>query len=254
MNEYLSNRQCLMQFLAKALDDPLAKPCGKCAVCLGAPVISPTISREGLIAAQRFVRQSETTLELKKQWDISALPAYVREFGWAKANIPSPLRGETGRILSRWGEPIWGELVLQGKAGSHFADELVTASAEMIRARWPMNPRPTWVTCIPSLRHPELVPDFAQRLAKILGLRFLPVLVKTRPTDEQKGMENRYHQCHNLDGAFAVQAERAEIGDPVLLVDDVFDSGWTMTLATALLRQAGCGPVYPFALATTTAK
>lgn len=254
MKDYLSNRQCLMQFLAMALDDPLAKPCGKCAVCLGDPVISPAISRERLITAQRFVRQSETTLELKKQWDISALPAYAREFGWTKANIPTPLRGKTGRILSRWGEPVWGELVLQGKAGGHFADEIVTASAEMIRARWPMDPRPTWVTCIPSLRHPELVPDFAQRLAKALGLRFLPALVKTRPTDEQKGMENRYHQCHNLDGAFAVQASRGDIGDPVLLVDDVFDSGWTMTLASALLRQAGSGQVYPFALATTTAK
>jgi len=39
-----------------------------------------------------------------------------------------------------------------------------------------------------------------------------------------------------------------------LLVDDVFDSGWTLTLAVALLRQAGSGPVYPYALATTTAK
>lgn len=254
MKDYLSNRQCLMQFLAKALDDPLAEPCGKCAVCLGAPVISPVISRERLIAAQRFVRQSEMLLELKKQWDRSALPVYARQFGWTTANIPTHLRGETGRILSRWGEPVWGELVLQGKAEGRLADELVTASAEMIQSRWSMNSRPTWVTCIPSLRHPELVPDFTKRLAKALGLRFLPALVKTRATDEQKGMENRYHQCHNLDGAFAVHADPAEIKDPVLLVDDVFDSGWTMTLATALLRQAGCGPVYPFALATTTAK
>lgn len=254
MKEFLSNRQCLMQFLAKALDDPLAKPCGKCAVCLGAPVISPAISRERLIAAQRFVRQSEMPLELKKQWDRSAIPVYANQFGWTKTNIPASLRGEMGRILSRWGEPVWGELVLQGKTDGYFADELVAASAEMIRSRWPMDPLPTWVTCIPSLRHPELVLDFAQRLAKALGLRFIPALVKTRPTEEQKGMENRYHQCHNLDGAFAVQAGRAEIKGPVLLIDDVFDSGWTVTLATALLRQAGSGPVYPFALATTTAK
>lgn len=254
MQDYLSNRQCLMQFLAKALDDPLAKPCGKCAVCLGKPVISPDISREHMIAAQRFVRQSEIPLELKKQWDRTALPIYAKQFGWNTANIPTPLRGEMGRILSRWGEPVWGELVMQGKTDRHFPDELVAASAEMITSRWPMHPRPTWVTCIPSLRHPELVPDFAQRLAKALGLRFLATLVKARPTAEQKGMENRYHQCHNLDGAFAVQAEHTEIKEPVLLVDDVFDSGWTMTLATALLRQAGCGPVYPFALATTTAK
>jgi len=61
-------------------------------------------------------------------------------------------------------------------------------------------------------------------------------------------------QCHNLDGAFAVDASGAEFTEPVLLVDDVFDSGWTLTLAVALLRQAGSGSVYPYALATTTAK
>lgn len=263
MKAYLANRQCLMQFLSDALDDTKTRPCGKCSVCLGKPVVAPTISKERLLAAQRFVRQSEMMLELNEQVDALALPKYAKLFGIdytkdgrkAKApNIPQPFRGKVGRILSRWGEPVWGELVLQGKSDGHFSDELMFAAADMIQTRWPMDPRPTWVTCIPSLRHPELVPDFARRLAKHLGLRFLPALIKTRQTDEQKGMENRYHQCHNLDGAFTVQAAREEINGPVLLVDDVFDSGWTMTLATAVLRHAGSGVVYHFALATTTAK
>jgi ATP-dependent DNA helicase RecQ len=254
MKSYLSNRQCLMQFLATALDDPLAQPCGKCAVCLGRPVVSTSISKERLVVAQRFVRQSEMVLELKKQWERSALPIYCKQFGWTAANIPIALRGEPGRILSRWGEPVWGELVMQGKAAGRFPNELVAASAEMIQSRWSMDRSPTWVTCIPSVRHPELVPNFAQRLAVALGIRFIPALVKVRQTEEQKGMENRYHQCHNLDGAFKVNSARSEIAGPVLLVDDVFDSGWTMTLGTALLRQAGSGPVYPFALATATAR
>jgi len=37
----------------------------------------------------------------------------------------------------------------------------------------------------------------------------------------------------------------------VLLVDDIVDSGWTLTVVGALLRKAGCGRIYPFALATT---
>lgn len=35
------------------------------------------------------------------------------------------------------------------------------------------------------------------------------------------------------------------------LVDDVVDSGWTMTVLAALLQQAGSGPVFPLALAST---
>jgi ATP-dependent DNA helicase RecQ len=40
---------------------------------------------------------------------------------------------------------------------------------------------------------------------------------------------------------------------PVLLIDDVVDSGWTMTVIAALLRRAGSGAVWPVALATTSA-
>jgi len=254
MQAYIEGKQCLMQFLAAALDDPLAQPCGKCAVCLVEPVVSMEISDASLIKAQRFVRQSEMVLELKKQWDLSAMPSYAKQFSWSKTNIPLNLRGEPGRILSRWSEPVWGERVSTGKAARHFGDELVEASVELIQQRWKMTQTPTWLTCIPSSRHPELVPDFSKRLAKALGIPFHPVIIKTRHTEEQKEMENRYHQCHNLDGAFEIKAEGVDIAGPALLVDDVFDSGWTMTIATALLRQAGSGPVYPYALAATTAK
>lgn len=70
-----------------------------------------------------------------------------------------------------------------------FADELVGACASLAR-RWSPNPRPQWVTCIPSRRNPRLVPDFARRLARSLGLPFRPVLVKTEDRLPQKEMEN----------------------------------------------------------------
>jgi ATP-dependent DNA helicase RecQ len=38
-------------------------------------------------------------------------------------------------------------------------------------------------------------------------------------------------------------------GRPVLLVDDLVDSRWTMTVAGRELRRHGSGPVLPFALA-----
>lgn len=254
MKRYLSNERCLMQFLAKALDDDNAEPCGRCAVCIGKPLLPINFSRATYVRAQRFVRHSEMPLELKKQWDIEALPLYQAKFGWGKQNIPVGLRGEEGRILSRWGEPVYGELVARGKAQGGFDDELIATSAELIRLRWPAAASSiAWVTCIPSNRHPELVPSFARRLAAALGIPFRAVIQKPRETEPQKNMENRYHQCHNLDGAFLVQPE-AGTNAPVLLVDDVVDSAWTLTVATALLRQSGTAAVFPFALATTTAK
>lgn len=253
MKQYLANERCLMAFLADALDDANPTACGRCAVCLGHPVLSTAVQRTTLIEAQRFVRHSEMLLELKKQWDMDALPNYRAAFGWAKQNIPQHLRGEDGRVLSRWGEPVWGDLVAQGKAQRHFDDELVAAAVDLIRNRWPEVSAVRWVTCIPSTRHPTLVADFAARLACALGLPFLPVIAKSRETEPQKNMENRFHQCHNLDEAFEVHVQPGTEA-PVLLVDDVVDSAWTLTLASALLLQSGTTTVFPFALATTATK
>jgi ATP-dependent DNA helicase RecQ len=62
-------------------------------------------------------------------------------------------------------------------------------------------------------------------------------------------MTNSYYQCRNLDGAFEIDGEPPS--GRVLLVDDFVDSGWTFTILAMLLRQAGSGPVVPFALAST---
>jgi ATP-dependent DNA helicase RecQ len=64
-------------------------------------------------------------------------------------------------------------------------------------------------------------------------------------------MENSTQQVRNLLGAFSVGRDILEA--PVLLVDDVIDSGWTMTMIAVLLRLKGSGPVFPFALARATA-
>ncbi|HEX4510141.1 MAG TPA: helicase-related protein, partial [Burkholderiaceae bacterium] len=226
VQRYLANERCLMQFLAEALDDARATPCGRCAVCLGRPVLPVGLAQGTHARAQRFVRHSEMPLESRKQWDVDALAQYAEAFGWNKQNIPRALRAEEGRILSRWGEPVWGERVAHGSAAGRFDDELVEAAADLVRNRWPEAASVAWVTCIPSIRRPALVQDFARRLAEALAIPFRAVIQKTYDNLPQGGMENRFHQCRNLDGAFAVLAE-GSVESPVLLVDDVVDSAWT---------------------------
>ena len=241
---YIDSPDCLMQFLAKALDDEHPPPCGRCARCLGQPVIDERFSLELAAEAARYLRQAELPLECKKQAISGAFVIYP-----FRGNLASNLRAETGRVLSRWGDAGWGRLIAEDKRAGHFRDELVEAMAEMIQQRWRPQPAPVWVTCVPSRSHPTLVPDFARRLAARLRLPFVPVVSKCRDNEPQKFQQNRYHQCHNLDGAFAIVDTVP--GGPVLLVDDMVDSTWTLTVVAALLRQAGSGPVWPTALATT---
>lgn len=242
---YLDTRQCLMEYLGRSLDDPNPRACGRCSVCRGSPVVNESFTRELAADAARFLRHAEQPLECKKQVAKGAFSRY----GW-RGNLAAELRAETGRILSRWGDAGWGRVVADDKHAGRFRDDLVYAAAEMLEERWRPEPRPEWVTCIPSLRHPSLVPDFAERLAGRLGLPYLPVIQKTQDNEPQKMQQNRFHQCRNLDGAFSV-APGIPSG-PVLLLDDVVDSAWTMTVAAALLREAGAGPVWPMALATTS--
>jgi ATP-dependent DNA helicase RecQ len=112
---------------------------------------------------------------------------------------------------------------------------------------WNPDPRPEWVTCIPSSRHPQLVPDFAARLAAALDLPLLPVLSRTEARPEQRSMANSVQQARNVDGALRIDGAAVR-PQPVLLVDDRVDSRWTFTVAAWLLRNAGSGPVWPLAL------
>jgi ATP-dependent DNA helicase RecQ len=250
MRDYLEAQGCLMAFLARELDDPHPTPCGRCAICLQKPLISERFSEERVREAVYFLRQySHQVIEPRKQWPSSeGLPQY----GWKGKTIPVDLRAEPGKILSVWGDAGWGEWVRYGKQQTeHFDDALVLASAELIQQQWRPLPEPRWITCVPSLNHPTLVSHFAQRLATVLKLPFAPLVRKIRATAPQKSMQNSYQQAHNLVNAFIVDYWEG-MKAPVLLVDDMVDSRWTLTIIAALLREAGSGPVLPFALAMTT--
>jgi len=244
---YLDDAGCKMTFLRRALDDPDPTRCGKCSSCLGRPVINAAVDPALAHRAGTFLKHAEMVITPKAQVAANAL----LEYGF-RGNLPQQLRAQEGRVLSRWGDAGWGRTVADNKHAGHFSDELVEAMAEMIQQRWQPNPAPQWVCCVPSRNHPELVPDFARRLAARLGLPFVDAVSKVKDNQPQKGQQNRFHQCRNLDGAFAVA--QLYQGQPVLLVDDIVDSGWTLTVIAALLQQAGSGVVYPVALASSSVK
>ena len=153
-----------------------------------------------------------------------------------------------GRALCQWGDGGWGPLVRLGKyEHARFDDALVRASADLVRS-WRPAPAPTWVTAIPSRRRPELVADFARRLAEALRLPFHGVLGKKEDRPEQKSMANSDKQARNVIGSLHVDTT-AILPGPVLLVDDMVDSRWTFTVAAWELRRRGCEAVWPLALA-----
>ncbi|HWO69168.1 MAG TPA: RecQ family ATP-dependent DNA helicase [Actinomycetota bacterium] len=230
---------CLMEFLRRALDDPAAEPCGRCMNCTGeAPAFRPPARLAD--AARRHLRSVDLVIEPRRRW-----PSSLEFEPGGPPELPCL---EQGRALSVYDDGGWGGDVRRGKYElGRYPQELVEASVRLIRRRWKPRPPPRWVTCVPSLTHPEPVPRFAEELARALGLPFLPVVEKVRPTRPQKEMENSQQQAKNVLGAFRVNGEVPK--EPVLLVDDIVDSRWTLTVVGAALRDAGSGPVFPFVLA-----
>jgi ATP-dependent DNA helicase RecQ len=226
-----------MSYLIAALDgDPSLA---------SAPTLPPLSANvnEGLIEeAISFLRKTSLSIEPRKKWPDGGLPRYG-----VKGNIASAYRAQPGKALCVWGDAGWGGLVRHGKYHEgRFSDGLVKACVKMIR-HWNPQPAPEWVTCIPSLRHPDLVPDFAKRLAGALRLPFHGVLVRTDERPEQKTMANSIQQARNVDGSFGWNGQPIPHG-PVLLIDDMVDSRWTLTVSAWLLRANGSGEVWPMVL------
>ena len=239
MQEYVRLESGHMEYLVRALDgDP-----GSVRTPALPPL--PTEVEPGLLQeAVTFLRRTSLPIKPRKQWPAGGLPRY----GVRGSMISPEHRAETGKALCIWGDAGWGGLVRRGMyQDGRFADDLVHACADLM-AQWSPQPAPEWVTCIPSRRHPDLVPDFAECLATEMGLPFHRALSKSEDRAEQKSMANSVQQARNVDGSLAVSLEPLP-GGPVLLVDDMVNSGWTLTVAAWLLRSKGSGEVWPLALA-----
>jgi ATP-dependent DNA helicase RecQ len=203
------------------------------------------VNPETVSEAVAFLEHTNLVIPPRLQWPPGGLPTFE-----VSGRIDAALRAERGKALCRWGDAGWGRQVRAGKYElGRFDDELVEACARMVR-EWAPEPGPTWLTYIPSLRHPHLVSDFARRLGDELGLPLVVSLKNTGDRPPQKTMANSAQQAHNLDGAFGLTGAALPAG-PVLVIDDMVDSRWTFTVAAWLLRKGGSGEVWPLALAST---
>ena len=235
MRDYATTSVCRMAFLRNALDDTDVGACGRCDNCTGDRYdgkTDPSLVGQALT----FIRRRPITIEPRKQW-----------LGHRSGRIINAL--EPGRALCYLTDPGWGDHLLEAKrSGQPLSDELVEASATLIK-EWIPGFNGT-VVYVPSLDPTRtLVENFAGRLARLLHVRLSDCLVKVRRNAPQKLMENSAQQLRNVDDVFGIRG-KAPSG-PVLLVDDVVDSRWTMTVLGDLLLSAGSGPVYPFTVGKT---
>jgi ATP-dependent DNA helicase RecQ len=255
MIEYAETTRCRMEFLRRCLDDPQAEACGRCDNCAG-ELLDAEVSAGSLSAAQAFLGRAGVEIAPKKMWptgmDAVGVPL--------KGKIAPAEQVAAGRAVGRLSDLGWGSrlrvLVAADAVDGPVPDDITGAVVEVLKA-WAhgdggWEQRPAAVVAVGSRRRPELVRSLAERIAAIGRLPLLGTLTAAHSGgDQPRG--NSAQRVRVLYDSFAVPPEVAaalpDLPGPVLLVDDLVDSGWTMVLAGRALRQAGAPGVLPLALA-----
>ncbi|MDQ0539554.1 ATP-dependent DNA helicase RecQ [Curtobacterium flaccumfaciens] len=252
MLDYESTSACRMQLLQQDLDDPSAEPCGRCDNCAGAwfPTAVSDTDSSGAAAALDKVG---VEIAPRAQWPsgMSSLGVSVR------GKIGADELVQPGRAVARltdlgWGGPLRA-LFSPSTPDAPISRELVDGCVRALKD-WPWETRPTGVVAMSSRSRPELVGSLAQALSTIGRLQFLGTLGRAGGTPRGDGATNSAYRLSGVWDTFVVDPSLAAAlqshEGPVLLVDDLVDSRWTMTVAGRELRRAGASAVLPFALAT----
>jgi ATP-dependent DNA helicase RecQ len=251
---YQATGGCRMEYLRRQLDDPGAAPCGRCDNCTGRPW-SADVPEAGTAAARDRLLRPGVEVEPRRMW-----PTGMKAMGLDVAGkIPASLTAEPGRVLGRLTDVGWGS-VLRALLADNAPDEPVTdpvadAVVKVLTA-WDWAVRPAGVLTMPSQTRPRLIASLGQRIAAIGRLPYLGALAYASDAGAGPRRHNSAQRLDSLWHAFTLPAEvRDAIGGldgPVLVVDDRIETGWTMTVAARLLREAGATAALPFALAAST--
>ncbi|WP_394829373.1 RecQ family ATP-dependent DNA helicase [Pendulispora albinea] len=249
MLDYIATSQCREVFLRKHLDDDTAKDCGRCDNCTGLGRTSE-IAPKAMEAAHERLRRPGVEIEARKQW-----PSGLKELGLS-GKIKADIAHEEGRAVGRLTDMGWGHHLRTMLAGDRddasITDDVFAAVVDVLAA-WKWTARPTFVVSLPSLRWPLLIESLARRISQVGRIPYLGQLryQSGSPGTQFNSAKRVQAVSRTLVVPNALASSVAQSTGPILLIDDRVDSGWTMTIAAARLRQAGAPAVLPLVLATT---
>ena len=155
-----------------------------------------------------------------------------------------------GRALAFADDPGWSDLLeplVRDGSGDRAVSDDVLAGVVALLGRWATvwGDRPMAVVPMPSRSRPTLVSDLAARIGAAGRLPLVDVLRAVGPPrrtgSRRRGASRPWRPARSRPAAGLPSG-------PVLLVDDYAATGWTLTVAAALLREAGAGAVFPLVL------
>ncbi len=253
MLAYVSTRDCRMEYLRRQLDDPRAAPCGRCDNCTGHQWPAE-VSEAGTAAAGERLLRPGVEVAPRRMW-----PSGMKDLGIGiSGKISAGSSAEPGRALGRLADIGWGTrlraLLAASAPDGPVPDEMAAAVVTVLSA-WDWERRPSGVVTLPSRSRPQLIGSLGQQIADIGRMPYLGALAYAGdgPAGHQYNSAQRLRALwHALTVPDHLRGAVTGLGGPVLVIDDRIETGWTMTVAAKLLREAGAPAVLPLVLAVTT--
>lgn len=247
MLDYQRTDGCRMSFLRAQLNDPqlqAGERCGRCDNCAGQRFDAQVDATATAATLERLMRPG-VEITPRRQWP-SGLAQLGVDLSGRISDGPEP-----GRVIGRLTDLGWGARLrrLLDEPDQQVPEEVVRAAVSVL-AGWEWKLRPTAVLGLDSVTHPLLIGSLTDRLAQLGRLTRLDTL-RYAPNRRTTTAANSAYRVAALQGCWLPPDLPADVG-PVLLVDDVTDSGWTLTMAARVVRAAGAPQVLPFALASVS--
>ncbi|ORV51776.1 recombinase RecQ [Mycolicibacter engbaekii] len=246
MLDYQRTDDCRMSFLRAQLNDPhlsAGERCGRCDNCAG-PRFDAEVDPAATAATRERLMRPGVEITPRRQWP-SGLAQLGVDLSGRITDGPQP-----GRVIGRLTDLGWGVRLrrLLDEPDREVPDDVVRAAVNVL-AGWEWQQRPTAVMALDSATHPVLIDSLADRLAELGRLARLDTL-RYAPGRRATAAANSAYRVAALQGCWQPPAPLPAGVGPVLLIDDVTDTGWTLTMAARVVRAAGAPQVLPFALAS----
>jgi ATP-dependent DNA helicase RecQ len=248
MLDYEATTGCRLEFLRRALDDPEAAPCGRCDRC-GGFALPQDVDADAVTAAGADLDRPGVPVEPKKMWPTGLAALGIDLTG----KIAPAERPSEGRAVARTSDLGWGTAVRELFAAAAADQETPVGlrhAAVQVLDDWARDLGLDGIVAMASASRPVLVAHLADGLARYTGLP-LVTSFRLRPgAGATRSDVNSAHRLAAVSERFTLPEEPSVAGRRLLLVDDRVRSGWTLAVASRMLRRAGAEAVHPFVLAS----
>jgi ATP-dependent DNA helicase RecQ len=227
--EYAAIKTCRMQYLCNYLGDEMTSECNNCD---NDKKVNLNLKGDPAMAEklQEFRETFFPILEVETQ----------------KSHIVN------GVAASYYGISNVGSALHNSKyeKGGPFPDWLLKLTLKAFRKHYG-NTIFDLILYVPPTESGDLVKEFAEKIAKVLKFPISHKLIKTAPTAPQKAFQSGISKKDNVHGKFAYQTPPEIAGKSILLIDDIFDSGYTIKEIGQYLTNIGAKTIAPLVIART---